>query len=104
MNQKTFDKNYKTIKEKYNGKRYPVYRLLFHVSQALTNWLPEDTGVCSEIVADFCKECEFWTWYKGATPDHLTDWICDPWQFSMEKVFVGWVNKNPYDKKRKKKK
>lgn len=90
-----FIKAYNKIKEKHDGKMYPVYRLLFHISPVLSRFMPFDNGVCSEITGELLYEMEIWNWYKGAKPDHVHDWMCNQWDFNINTI-VGWVNVNPY--------
>jgi len=99
MRRQLFHRHYPAIKEQYSGRAYPIYRLLFHISQTTAHLLPSWGGVCSEITADFLRRCEFWTWHKGATPDNIKDWLCDPWQVHITCPFIGWVGYNPYQAK-----
>lgn len=95
MSENLFRQNYKRIYDRYNDKIYYVYRLIFHISQMTSAITPFDGGVCSEITARFFYYCDFWSWYRGATPDNIKDWMCDWWNDWVD-VRAGWVNRNPY--------
>jgi hypothetical protein len=95
MSERLFQRHYPAIKEQFGGRLYFAHRLLFHLSSATAKWHLTNGGVCSEVTAKLAYLCEFWSWWRGATPDNIKDWLCDPWQMLINLQFVGWVNHNP---------
>lgn len=89
MTQETFARHYRTVKAKHNGKMYPAYRMLFHLSTAVSRLTPFGNGVCSEVVGYLLYLCEMVKYYKGMTPDNLDDIVCDPWAGSWETIACG---------------
>lgn len=96
MNEKTFQKFYKQLKNESNGKIYPFYRMIFHISPLLSKWAPFDRGVCSEKNAKFNYLCEFMSYWKGVIPDDIHDMVCDPWADQWEIIFEGVLTKENY--------
>ena len=96
MNNITFFKHYRGIKNKSDGKIYPFYRLAFYMMPFINKWAPFDRGVCSEKVAQLYYLCEFMSYWKGVTPDYLHDMVCDPWANQWVVLYEGSFTEEIY--------
>ncbi len=82
--------------KQYEGKLYPVFRLLCHATQLTSKWPPEWLvrgwkPVCSEGVGGTLDHarCRGFSYYKGLTPDNLADRI-RLWDY-FDIIFEGRV-------------
>lgn len=103
MTPEIFYPAYFRIRDEYDGRRYPIHRLLLFLASAnMARWLHwAEIGVCSEIVARLLTYCEvdgqcgryaLMGKWAGAYPDFLADFGDPRWgRKGWRTIFEGPV-------------
>jgi hypothetical protein len=74
MNQTKFFKGWAMIQH-YEGKAYPVWRLVFHIIPPVAKFVRSIFGVCSEVVGRFLCGVGIVNVWSGLNPDDIADMI-----------------------------
>jgi len=74
MNDVLFEKAFNKSIAQYEGKRYPIHRLIMHIFPPLAK-LSVGPAVCSELVALFLYDSYIMPYWKGVNPDTLSDMV-----------------------------